>query len=92
MLRFRMLAEPRERNDRIVAVATHARIHDGVTSLGDLPRKLIDEITSFFVNYNKLHGKRFKPLGLGKGDAAMKMIKTGRAEFKSSGGFSHFRR
>lgn len=71
-----------ERNDRIIAVATHARTHDGVRSLKDLNSHLVEEITAFFVEYNKLHGKKFKPLHDAGPHAAQKAIEQGRKRFR----------
>jgi inorganic pyrophosphatase len=36
------------RNDRLLAVATHAQTHQSVKSLGDLRPHLLDEIKGFF--------------------------------------------
>src|ERR1700736_138231 len=36
------------RNDRLIAVATHAHIHGEVESLGQLDDKIVDEIEHFF--------------------------------------------
>jgi inorganic pyrophosphatase len=51
------------RNDRLIAVAAHARTHGGVRSLDDLDDLLLKEIEHFFVSYNEIRGKQFKPLG-----------------------------
>src|ERR1700722_1614366 len=48
------------RNDRLIAVATHARVHDEAHSLKGLGPHLLKEISAFFVNYNRLHDKKFK--------------------------------
>src|SRR5579863_1489811 len=50
------------RNDRLIAVATHAQTHDGAARLSDLRPHLIDEIKEFFVGYNKLRNRGFKPM------------------------------
>ena len=49
-------------NNRLLAVATHARTHEHVEDLDDLRPHLLDEIEAFFKNYNKLNGKEFKPV------------------------------
>jgi inorganic pyrophosphatase len=51
------------KNDRLIAVATHAQLHETTKSLGDLRPHLVEEIKEFFVNYNELRGRKFKPLG-----------------------------
>lgn len=52
-----------ERNDRLIAVAAKSKIHEGLNSLSDLDPKLVDEIEHFFVSYNAIRGKKFKPIG-----------------------------
>ncbi len=51
-----------ERNDRLIAVAPQGHTYAEVRSLTDLPSQLLDGIEHFFVSYNELSGKRFKPL------------------------------
>jgi inorganic pyrophosphatase len=70
------------RNDRLIAVATHARIHGEIKSLGELDEKIIDEIENFFVSYNEMRGTRFKPLGRHGPKRAMKLVAAGRKAFK----------
>src|ERR1700740_3147507 len=53
-----------QRNDRLIAVAAHAQTHQNVQSLEDLRPHLIDEIQEFFIAYNRLRGRKFKPLAL----------------------------
>jgi inorganic pyrophosphatase len=50
------------RNDRLIAIATHAQLHNTVKNLGDLRPHLLEEIKQFFVSYNKLRNRKFKPL------------------------------
>jgi len=50
------------RNDRLIAVARHAQTHQDIHSLRDLRPHLLDEITGFFVEYNQLRQRNFKPL------------------------------
>jgi len=38
-----------QRNDRLIAVATHAQTHENVKSLADLRPHLVEEIKAFFV-------------------------------------------
>lgn len=54
----------KERNDRIVAVASESRDHSDVNSLKDMNKHLLDEIERFFKNYNAAVGKKFKILNL----------------------------
>ncbi len=47
------------RNDRFVAVPKCSNIFQNVHELKDLPPKITDELEEFFVDYNKLQGKKF---------------------------------
>ncbi|HLJ93082.1 MAG TPA: inorganic diphosphatase [Gemmataceae bacterium] len=51
------------RNDRLVALAEHGHEYRDIHSLKDLDLKLVQEIEHFFVSYNEMAGKQFKPLG-----------------------------
>lgn len=70
------------RNDRLVAVATHAQPYQKAKSFGDLRPHLVDGVIESFVSYNKLRGRKFKPsktVGPGK---AEELIKAGRKKFR----------
>jgi inorganic pyrophosphatase len=51
------------RNDRLIGVAAEARSLGGVEAIDALNENLLDEIEHFFVSYNEIKGKDFKPLG-----------------------------
>ncbi len=70
-----------ERNDRLIAVATHAHVHGEVKSLKDLNPKLVDEMEHFFVSYNQIHGKIFKPLGRFGPKRSLELVQKGRDAF-----------
>jgi inorganic pyrophosphatase len=73
-------AEQRERdgetnrNDRLIAVATSCSTYTDVHSLDDLPDALLAEIEHFFVSYNAVRGKEFRPLGRHGPDRARRLI------------------
>jgi inorganic pyrophosphatase len=50
------------RNDRFLAVPKCSNIFENVKSMHDLPEKTMDQLEEFFVDYNKLEGKKFKAL------------------------------
>src|SRR5207237_1691739 len=52
------------RNDRLIAVATHARSHEDVKSIRELRPHLLDDIEAFFVDYNELRGRFFELIGI----------------------------
>ncbi len=72
------------RNDRLIAVAVHSRSHSSVHSLKDLRPHLLDEITSFFADYNKLHDKKFKAIGDHGPHKALALVEAGRARYEKS--------
>lgn len=71
-----------ERNDRLIAVAEHAHSHEGAKQLQDLPPHLLHEVKAFFVEYNKLDGKKFKPLRDCNASHATKLVRRGIRKFK----------
>jgi inorganic pyrophosphatase len=70
------------RNDRLIAVATHAHIHGDAKKLSDINSDLLDEIEDFFVFYNRERGKLFRPLGRYGPKRAMKLVNKGMKAYK----------
>jgi inorganic pyrophosphatase len=70
------------RNDRLIAVATHARSYVETRSLSDLRPHLVEEIKAFFVQYNQLRDRDFKPLRDGTPQEAKELIEQGIAGFR----------
>jgi inorganic pyrophosphatase len=66
-----------ERNDRQVGVAVQSRRHKTVRQLRDLPGQLLSEIEHFFVSYNTIKGKTFKPLGRYGSARALALVRKG---------------
>ena len=66
-------------------MAAHSRTHARTTGLGDLPPHQLEEIKGFFVDYNKLEGRRFQPLADRGPKAAMKLVAAGMRTFKKAG-------
>jgi inorganic pyrophosphatase len=65
------------RNDRLIAVAANSHDHGEIESLSQLNDNLLDEIEHFFVSYNQIKGKKFKPLGRSGPDRARKLVDGG---------------
>lgn len=63
------------RNDRIIAKARVSLKYSKINSLKDLSSSLIDHIIYFFVSYNKLNNKIFKPLRQQGAKKAIELIK-----------------
>lgn len=53
----------RIRNDRLIAVSEMTHQYANIKRLDDMPKKWMNEIEDFFVNYHKLEGKVYKLLG-----------------------------
>jgi inorganic pyrophosphatase len=66
-----------ERNDRLIGVATESRLQRHVRALGSLSPDLLEEIEHFFISYNQVKGKEFKPLGRFGPQKALKLVEEG---------------
>jgi inorganic pyrophosphatase len=62
------------RNDRLIAVAANSRSHGDLRSLEDLNANMVEEIEHFFVSYNEIKGKQFRPLGRFGPERAEKLV------------------
>lgn len=65
-------------NDRLIAVSTLSQIYQGVKELEDLNKNVVTQVESFFVYYNTLAGKEFKPMGCANAKEAYRLIKAAR--------------
>jgi inorganic pyrophosphatase len=63
-------------------MATHARTHEGIKTIEKLRPQTLEDIKAFFVDYNKLHAKKFEPVGDYGRRRAEKLIKTGMTAYK----------
>jgi inorganic pyrophosphatase len=70
------------RNDRLIAVAADSHTHRKVRKLADISADLLDEIEHFFISYNQIKGKQFKPLGRYGPIKAAKLIEEGERLFR----------
>ncbi len=73
------------RNDRLIAVAAKHRLYDDTRSLDDLGERLVAEIEHFFVSYNQINGKLFKPLGRSGPTRAHQILDEAIARAKKDG-------
>ncbi len=71
------------RNDRLIAVAASARTNGDIMTLGDLNGRLIDEIEYFFISYNTIKGKVFRPLGRFGPERAYELVEEGIRKFRN---------
>ncbi len=63
------------RNDRFLAIPEASLLFVNTRSIEDLPKELIDHLENFFINYNEIEGRKFKPLKRINTDKAFRMIK-----------------
>jgi len=65
-------------NDRFIAVPRISQAYASVNTLKDLPKKLLEEIEQFFINYNNLAGKSFQVTRRSGPQVALKLIAAAR--------------
>jgi inorganic pyrophosphatase len=65
------------RNDRFIAKAVESLKYSKINSIEDLDTSIIDQITYFFISYNKLSNKVFKPLKNEGPENALKSLRKG---------------
>lgn len=70
------------RNDRFIAVAEADPAYENVSSYGDLSEALRKEITHFFVSYNAVSGRKFRPFGFRSADTARVLIEKAHKPIK----------
>jgi inorganic pyrophosphatase len=51
------------RNDRLISIASQSHAYRGIDTIDALPPNLVDEIEHFWISYNEIKGKTFKPIG-----------------------------
>ncbi len=72
----------KERNDRLIAVAEKSHDHKEVRSVKDLSPQLLKEIEHFFVSYNDMEGRQFKPRSWRGPHRARKLAERGAERFQ----------
>jgi len=70
------------RNDRLIAVATHAQTYDEAKRLSDLRPHLVKEIEQFFASYNALRDRKFKAGDEAGPKTARALVQAGIKKFK----------
>ena len=64
------------RNDRLVAVVETPYNPAEFHSLEEVSRQRLDEVEHFFVSYNEMEGRKFKPLARHGADRAQKLLQA----------------
>lgn len=65
-----------EHNDRIIAISNEHDEYRHIHSLDETGEVLVKDIAEFFVNYNKIDGKKFEVTGTADAAAALALIKS----------------
>lgn len=71
----------KERNDRLIAVASRSHAYEDVSSLGDLSKATVEGIEHFFISYNEFKNKEFRVLGRGSAKKAMQLLRESMKKF-----------
>ncbi len=71
------------KNDRLIAVAADSHTHRDVTSIEHLNGSLVAEIEHFFVSFNAIRDKRFRPAGRSGPDRAGDLVQQGMRRFEA---------
>ncbi len=74
----------KETNDRLIGVAVHSYDHEQMESIDDLNKSFLSQLEEFFVSYNKQRGKKFRIVGTGGPQKAIKLIKTAMNKYTAS--------
>ena len=51
------------RNDRLISIASASHMYRGIDAIDALPANLVDEVEHFWISYNEIKGKTFRPIG-----------------------------
>jgi inorganic pyrophosphatase len=62
------------RNDRFLAIPVHAKSFGNIKSVEELPEEMLAELEKFFITYNEIEGKTFKPVERLRAKDAFKLI------------------
>lgn len=70
------------RNSRFVAVAAASHDHSNIHSIDQLDETMMKQIEHFFIYYDSMEGKEFKPIRQSEVSRAMQLIQEGRVRFQ----------
>ena len=69
------------RNDRLIGIAAAAHEYAHVNSISDLDPIIVKEIEHFYISYNEMRNRRFKPLKHSGPEVAFELIRKGTCDF-----------
>jgi inorganic pyrophosphatase len=70
------------RNDRLIGAAGISREYRDLSTLEDVPRRLLEELERFFVFYNEDRGRVFKVVGRHGPARALRLLRAGERRFQ----------
>jgi inorganic pyrophosphatase len=70
-----------EENDRLIAVETNSTTWEDIQEVRDLPAVMRRQIEHYFVSYNAVKGKKFRPLGWKGPAVARRIVRKGCVTF-----------
>ncbi len=62
------------RNDRFIGIPEASQMFADIQEIKELPADIINQTQTFFINYNEIEGKKFKPLKKINATQALKLI------------------
>ena len=71
------------RNDRLIGIALGAHELGQVNSLADLNPETLGEIEQFFISYNLLRKRQFRPIARAESARATELVQAGMAAFNN---------
>jgi len=71
-----------EENARLFGAAVHSYQHEDLNSISDVSKTLLDQVSEFFISYNKQRGKKFTVTALGGPKKAIKFLKSGSQAYR----------
>ncbi len=72
------------RNDRILSVTCVSHLYEKIRTVADLGSAFVDNLTQFWVQKDRLEGKRFTVLGVREPETAAKMVRRAARVAKKS--------
>jgi len=70
------------RNDRLIGVAVTEASPALYETLDDVPSVRLAEIEHFFISYNRVHGREFKPIRLGDQRTAERAVRAAQSRYR----------
>ncbi len=70
------------RNDRLIAVSSDSHIYSTIKKLSDISTSILEQIEQFFIFYNRMKGRQFKPIKRLNPTQAKALVFEGQTRYK----------